>query len=742
MENGRISLTLLPEVGGKVWGATDLKTGFDFLYKNHAAKFRNVAMRGPWWSGGIEYNFGIIGHGPYTSTPVDYAVRTNADGSVSCFVAVDELICRTSYQVEIRLAPDADSFTTRILWHNGTGLPVPYYHWMNAAVHVEDDMKFMFDGKTHIGHLGDAHPWPVDGEGHRLDTYAGNAFGSNKSYHVLNGDNRIFGAWYPSRGVGFIHENEACDKYGRKIWIWAHSREGAIWEDLLTDSDGQYVELQSGRAFNQPRFDTVKTPFKHPSFSPGRTDCFVERWGVVRDVSEYLPKGANPPSAAVPRPVESPSDFDWNGVYGHYVRGQQAIREREDALGEKELVKALSLDPNFVPALDELAFLMIRRGRYGEASKLATRALAVDTYDAAANYAAGFAAFALCDNATARERLGLASYSAEYRNAAYSLLARLSLRERNWPKAVEMAERVLAADGANRDALLAKIAALRLSGDNDAARRTASAALDVWPLFHAAKYEASRAGADGNWMDAIANEFPEETILEIASWYRESGLESDAAEIERAAGDCPLAKIRLGDYDAAAKLPPPRLFPFRREDIPALDNAVAAHPSWKFKYYRAVLAAYFQDDVLANDLLDKCGNAPDDFAFYLFRASRRSGGLRLADLERAAELSGNWRIGRDMAAFYAGNGDWEKSLATAERFLKLNPGNNPLQIAYARALNGCRRWRECVEFLKGVQILPSEFGDNATGIWHEAQKELGLELTWPENLGSGKPGER
>lgn len=387
INNGRISLAVLPDVGGKVWGATDLKTGFDFLYKNHAAKFRNVAMRGPWWSGGIEYNFGIIGHGPYTSTPVDYAVRTNADGSVSCFVAVDELICRTSYQVEVRLAPDSDIFTTHVLWYNASGLPVPYYHWMNAAAHVEDDMEFKFDGKAYIGHQGDAHAWPVDSKGRRLDRYAGNAFGSNKSYHVINGDNRVFGVWYPSRGIGFIHENEACDKYGRKVWMWALSREGAIWEDLLTDSDGQYVELQSGRAFNQPRFDTVKTPFKHPSFSPGRTDRFSERWGVVRDAAEYLPKGPNPPSAALPRPVESPSDFDWNGVYGHYVRGQQAIREREDSLGEKELVESLSLDPNFVPALNELAFLVIRRGRYGEAAKLATRALAVDTYDAAANYA-------------------------------------------------------------------------------------------------------------------------------------------------------------------------------------------------------------------------------------------------------------------------------------------------------------------------------------------------------------------
>ena len=39
MNNGRISLTLLPKAGGKVWGATDVKTGFDFIYRNHAVEF-------------------------------------------------------------------------------------------------------------------------------------------------------------------------------------------------------------------------------------------------------------------------------------------------------------------------------------------------------------------------------------------------------------------------------------------------------------------------------------------------------------------------------------------------------------------------------------------------------------------------------------------------------------------------------------------------------------------------------
>ena len=62
LENDRVSVTMLPEIGGKVWGAPDKATGREFIYFNHAVKFRDIAMRGPWCSGGIEFNFGIMGY--------------------------------------------------------------------------------------------------------------------------------------------------------------------------------------------------------------------------------------------------------------------------------------------------------------------------------------------------------------------------------------------------------------------------------------------------------------------------------------------------------------------------------------------------------------------------------------------------------------------------------------------------------------------------------------------------------
>lgn len=75
LESDRLRVVVPPEVGGKIWGAYDLRTGVDFIYFNHVAKFRDISMRGPWASGGIEFNFGKMGHEPYTSAPVDWCAH-------------------------------------------------------------------------------------------------------------------------------------------------------------------------------------------------------------------------------------------------------------------------------------------------------------------------------------------------------------------------------------------------------------------------------------------------------------------------------------------------------------------------------------------------------------------------------------------------------------------------------------------------------------------------------------------
>src|SRR3974377_850203 len=86
MENPYVQVFVLPAEGGKLIGAIEKSTDKQFIYFNHVRKYRHIALRGPWTSGGIELNFGIVGHTPATATPVDYLLRKNPDGSVSCFV--------------------------------------------------------------------------------------------------------------------------------------------------------------------------------------------------------------------------------------------------------------------------------------------------------------------------------------------------------------------------------------------------------------------------------------------------------------------------------------------------------------------------------------------------------------------------------------------------------------------------------------------------------------------------------
>ena len=68
-----------------------------------------------------------------------------------------------------------------------------------------------------------------------------------------------------------------------------------IWEKLLTDKAGQYVEVQSGRLFNQSGENSTFTPFKHKSFAPYNTDQWKEFWypvGATKGIKEANNIGA------------------------------------------------------------------------------------------------------------------------------------------------------------------------------------------------------------------------------------------------------------------------------------------------------------------------------------------------------------------------------------------------------------------------------------------------------------------
>ncbi len=205
LENEYVEVYILPELGGKVWGAIDKITGKEFIYKNDVVKFRDVAMRGPWTSGGIEWNSGVIGHHPGGAAMVNYKLFTDENGTAHCVVGGMDLPSHLQWRVDISLPVDKSYFETKTNWFNASPFHQSYYHWNNAAVKSADDLHFYFPGNYWLGHNGIAHPWPVDEDGIDRSRYKNNTDNNSSSFHIFGSIDNYFVSYYHDEDFGSGH---------------------------------------------------------------------------------------------------------------------------------------------------------------------------------------------------------------------------------------------------------------------------------------------------------------------------------------------------------------------------------------------------------------------------------------------------------------------------------------------------------------------------------------------------------
>ena len=283
LENDFLKIKIFPDIGGKVWSVIDKTNGQELFFGNEVVKFRDISLRGAWTSGGIEINYGVIGHAPSCAFPVDYLTRQNPDGGASCFVGVLDLLTRTRWTVEINLPKDKGWFSLTSFWHNANSGSQPYYNWVNTGIKGSDDLELIYPGTYSIGHGGETIPWPIDVErGKNLSRWRENDFGGSKSYHISGVNLPYYGAFRAKKDVGIIHYANRDEKLGKKFFTLEQSDMGVLWEELLTDSNpvgGELVEVQSGRLFNQNSAGSSSvTPYKQFYFTPYGTDVWTEYW--------------------------------------------------------------------------------------------------------------------------------------------------------------------------------------------------------------------------------------------------------------------------------------------------------------------------------------------------------------------------------------------------------------------------------------------------------------------------------
>ncbi|MBQ9796741.1 MAG: DUF5107 domain-containing protein [Clostridia bacterium] len=277
LENEYVSVVILPEIGGRIYSATDKITGYDFFYKQHVIKPALIGVLGSWISGGVEFNWPFH-HRASGYMACDFHIEECEDGSAICHLSEHDPIDRMKGAFSIVLRPGERFFETRMRLYNRTNLPHSFLWWENAAVPVNEEYQIFFpqDVKyVNFHYLKSRTTYPIAGNG----VYNGIpmkeardiSFHKNTreatSYFASASDYDFFGGYDHGKRCGVVHIGDHHVSPGKKMFTWAYGQLSKSWENALTDTDGQYAELMAGSySDNQPDFSWL-APYETKQFS-------------------------------------------------------------------------------------------------------------------------------------------------------------------------------------------------------------------------------------------------------------------------------------------------------------------------------------------------------------------------------------------------------------------------------------------------------------------------------------------
>ncbi len=255
LENEYIRLLILPELGGRLYSAQDLRSGKEIFYKNTVIRPRLIGTRGAWFSGGVEYNF-PISHSPTTSDEVSAQLYEYEDGSASVRLGSTELITGMQWQVELLLRPGTARIEQKVTLYNPTSYENRFYFWTNAAVKYNKSLELIYPFDWCINYLTDHYlKWPeykgFNCQNAREITIPFETFGK------LLKEN-FFGVYNHQDDYGVIHYADRKRVKGAKFFIWGNSPYADAWNAALTDDGSQYIEIQSGPFETQAVFHFMK----------------------------------------------------------------------------------------------------------------------------------------------------------------------------------------------------------------------------------------------------------------------------------------------------------------------------------------------------------------------------------------------------------------------------------------------------------------------------------------------------
>ena len=252
LQNDILQASFLPGLGGRLYSLVHVPSGRELLDRNPILQFANVALRNAWFSGGIEWNMGQLGHHYLTSAPVFAAEIAGTSGEPALRIYEFERCKRMFWQVDFHLPPGSAFLFASARVINPNRREVPAYWWTNIAV------PELPDGRT----LVPADRVFVHSTGKKLDLVPMPAFNNQdlsrptstpdaiEAFYRIEGDQRPWVASLAGDGCGLVETSTRLLK-GRKMFAWGMGPGGRRWQQHLSGPGHAYIEIQAGLARTQ-----------------------------------------------------------------------------------------------------------------------------------------------------------------------------------------------------------------------------------------------------------------------------------------------------------------------------------------------------------------------------------------------------------------------------------------------------------------------------------------------------------
>lgn len=281
LENAYLKAVFLPEYGGRLWELWDKENGRNLLYTNDVIQLANLAVRNAWFSGGVEWNIGVIGHSPFTIDPL-YTARLEDDQGIPVLRMYEfERIRGVVFQMDFWLGEEDRFLNCRMRIVNERKEVVPMYWWSNIAVPEYENGSITVPAReayTYADGIVSKVEIPVvDG----IDVTKYQSIPQSVDYFFdIPGTEPKYIANVDGTGYGLLHISTGRLR-SRKLFSWGHGEAAEFWQKYLTREAGRYMEVQAGLG---------KTQYGCLPMAPHTAWEWMEQYGPVKIPEEIRKK--------------------------------------------------------------------------------------------------------------------------------------------------------------------------------------------------------------------------------------------------------------------------------------------------------------------------------------------------------------------------------------------------------------------------------------------------------------------